>query len=247
VLRALADGTIFGETYGDGEPAVVWLHGWARRGSDFAAAANELAASGVSSIALDLPGFGSSPAPHQAGGARSYAPIVAATMNEIASQPVTLVGHSFGGRVAICVAASHPELVNAVVLTGVPLLRSAPSRTKTSYRLIRWGARHRLVRAATLENARHRFGSEDYRNARGVMRDVLVACVAESYDEELAAWRGPTALVWGRNDTTAPSAVAERASVILPTHPVVELVDGGHFLPTEHPDVLVAAVRRFVS
>ena len=61
VLRAYGDGTLFGEPYGEGPVRVVFLHGWARRGADFAACATELAGRGVASVTLDLPGFGSSP------------------------------------------------------------------------------------------------------------------------------------------------------------------------------------------
>jgi len=55
---------------------VLWLHGWARRGEDFRAVALELAQRGVASVALDLPGFGASPVPGLAGGARHYAELI---------------------------------------------------------------------------------------------------------------------------------------------------------------------------
>eukprot|EP01035_Chromulina_nebulosa_P040204 gene40204-54365_t len=38
---------------------------------------------------------------------------------------IDLVGFSFGGRVAACVAAYHPHLVNKLSLTGVPYIRPA--------------------------------------------------------------------------------------------------------------------------
>ena len=57
-LRALADGALFAEAYGDGSPRVLALHGWGRRGNDFAASLAEFDA-----LAVDLPGFGATPAP----------------------------------------------------------------------------------------------------------------------------------------------------------------------------------------
>ena len=111
MLRAYGDGNLFGEPYGVGPVRVVWLHGWARRAHDFAAAATRLTEDGASSVALDLPGFGSSPAPAVAGGARHYATLVAPALADLADGPVVLVGHSFGGLVATVIAADHPELV----------------------------------------------------------------------------------------------------------------------------------------
>ncbi len=130
MLRAYGDGTLFGEPYGEGPVRVIWLHGWGRRAQDFAAAANDVALKGIASVALDLPGFGSSPPPAAAGGARAYAEMVLPTLREIGDGPFVVVGHSFGGTVACVLAANHPELVRALVLTGAPLLR-VPS-TKSS-------------------------------------------------------------------------------------------------------------------
>jgi len=100
VLRAYGDGNLFGELYGEGPIRVVWLHGWARRGEDFSASAAQLASEGVGSVAFDLPGFGSSPLPTVAGGARTYADLLIRALREISDEPLTLVGHSFGGRIA---------------------------------------------------------------------------------------------------------------------------------------------------
>lgn len=44
------------------------------------------------------------------------------------SKPVDLCGFSFGGRVALAIAAKKPNLVRRVVLTGVPLTRNAEGR-----------------------------------------------------------------------------------------------------------------------
>ena len=116
MLRAYGDGTLFGEPYGEGPVRVIWLHGWGRRGEDFAAAANELARRGVASVALDLPGFGASPAPASPSGARGYAEMVAPVLREIGDAPFVLVGHSFGGTVASVIAADHPEIIRSLVL-----------------------------------------------------------------------------------------------------------------------------------
>ena len=82
MLQAYGDGTIFGTPYGEGPVRVLWLHGWARQGQDFAVAAGLLAEHGVASVALDLPGFGASPAPSTAVGARGYAELIVPVLVE---------------------------------------------------------------------------------------------------------------------------------------------------------------------
>lgn len=244
MLRAYGDGTLFGESYGEGPVRVIWLHGWGRRAQDFAAAANDVALKGIASVALDLPGFGSSPPPAAAGGARAYAEMVLPTLQEIGDGPFVVVGHSFGGTVACVLAANHPELVRALVLSGAPLLRS-PS-TKSSpwvYRALRWLHAHRIVSDAKMEAARQKYGSRDYRNASGVMRDVLVISVNESYEDELSRLEVPVTLLWGDADREVPIDVATRASARLSTVHTLRSIQGvGHLVPTEAPDELANVV-----
>jgi pimeloyl-ACP methyl ester carboxylesterase len=247
VLRSYGDSRVFGEAYGAGPVRVVWLHGWARQSGDFAAAAQLLADRGIASVALDLPGFGSSPAPHSAGGARHYAELIAPTLREISESPLVLVGHSFGGRIAVVVASENPELVGELVLTGVPQLvrLGAPTRAPFTYRTIRWLARRRLISESRLEAARQKYGSSDYRNAQGVMRDVLVATVQETYERELNTLSVPIAFVWGEGDRDVPVEIARRASALAQGPTTVEIITGvGHLLPLEAPEALVNAAEK---
>ncbi len=243
MLRSFAESGVFGESYGAGEVRVVWLHGWARSAQDFADAARQLAQRGVASLALDLPGSGASPAPMTAGGARMYADLLAPVLSEISSRPLVVVGHSFGGRIGVVLAAEHPELVGHLVLTGVPLVRlSPPRRPRASYRVARWLARRHLISEARFEAVRQRHGSSDYRNARGVMRDVLVATMQENYDSDLSTLRSPVTCVWGEEDREAPIEVARRAlALVESTSSLVPLSGVGHFVPLEATTALVEA------
>jgi pimeloyl-ACP methyl ester carboxylesterase len=245
VLRAYDDGKLFGEPFGDGPVRVVWLHGWGRRGQDFAVAATLLASAHVASVALDLPGFGASPLPARAGGARHYADLVEPAIKEMGDGPFILVGHSFGGTVATVLAAREPEMVSAVVLTGAPILRrGAPSSSPVGYRVIRSLHRRGVVNDARMEAARQKYGSVDYRNVHGLLREVLVASVNESYEEELATIHQPVALVWGEIDREVPVDVAERGAELLAGPHSLRLVARvGHFVPTEAPEELVASVN----
>ena len=246
MLRSYGDSRLFGEAYGADGAHVIWLHGWARSSEDFTLAANALAARGIGSVALDMPGFGASPAPEVAGGARHYADLLLPALRAIASEPVVLVGHSFGGRVAVVVASEHPELVHSLVLTGVPLLRTSTStRSPFAYRSVRWLAKRHLVSDARLEKARQKYGSSDYRRAHGVLRDVLVASVNESYEPELRQLKMPVAFVWGDRDDQVPYAVATRAAALVPGPTTLrELTGIGHFVPLEAPDELVDAAEK---
>jgi pimeloyl-ACP methyl ester carboxylesterase len=222
VLTTLLDGRAFAERYGEGEPAAVALHGWARNRNDWSAVLTGL---DLPALALDQPGFGATPAPDSAWGSPEYADWLAAILETLVDRPV-LVGHSFGGRVAVQLAATRPELVRGVVLTGVPLYRSSAqgSKPRLAFRMARSAYANGLIGEERMEQLRRRFGSEDYRNAHGVMRDVLVRTVNEEYTAQVEAMGAagvPTRLVWGEGDTAAPIWMAARAGEALGVTPTI--------------------------
>jgi len=243
-IRALAGGRLFAEQYGMGAPRLLALHGWGRSHHDFAVALQTL-----SGLAVDLPGFGASPAPETPMGAAGYARLLAPVFAEFTESPV-VVGHSFGGRVAVALAAQAP--VKGLLLTGVPLLLNAQrKRPSPSYRLARMAHRFRLLSDARIEQMRQTHGSADYRAAHGVMRQVLVVAVNESYEDEMSGLQVPVRLLWGAEDTEVPLEVAQRALALMQTAGVdveLEMLTGvGHQVPLSAPIALAAAAKRLLD
>ncbi|WP_166391836.1 alpha/beta fold hydrolase [Nocardioides ochotonae] len=241
MLTTLLNGRAFGEKFGSSEARVVALHGWGRSRADWSATLG-----GYDALALDLPGFGATPAPETGWDTAAYADWTAEIIGDL-DRPV-LVGHSFGGRVAVQLAATRPDLVRGLVLTGVPLLR--PERTggsgsgpKLGYRVVRALHRRGLVGDARMEALRQKHGSADYRAAQGVMREVLVKAVNEEYADQLAAVREhgvPVAMVWGEHDTAATVEMARRAQALLGAQATLDVVPGSaHLLDP----ALVTAIR----
>lgn len=236
-LRSFADGALFAEVYGSGPPRVLALHGWGRRGNDFSKSLE-----GLSGIAPDLPGFGASPPPEEVIGADAYADIVAEILDSFDRPPV-LVGHSFGGRVAVCLAAKQPTRVGDLVLTGVPLIRlETGKRPPAIYRFVRRLNSMGIVSDERMEREKKRRGSADYRAADGVMRDILVKVVNESYEGQLARIDKRVHLLWGADDAEVPVSVAEAASALLADSKLEILPGVGHFVPVQAPDDLRRAI-----
>lgn len=243
MLKTFAGGQLFGATHGTGVPWVLALPGWQRTHRDFDAVLD-----GLNAVGLDLPGFGAAPPPTEAWTTREYAGHVAGVLDEMAPQ-VVVVGHSFGGRVAVHLAAAHPGRVAGLVLTGVPALSEPPAgarRRKPPLALRAAKALHRagVVGEERVEQLRLRHGSADYRRAAGPLRDVLVKAVNENYQAVLDAYPGPVELVWGADDDQAPVAAAEAAARRRAGTNLVVLAGVGHFVPTDRPDALGAAIAR---
>jgi pimeloyl-ACP methyl ester carboxylesterase len=241
MLSSFSGGRLLGASFGDGRPWVLALPGWARTHRDFAAVLG-----GFDAIALDLPGFGAAPPPPEGWSTADYAEHVAPVLDDMAPGAVVL-GHSFGGRVAVHLGAGRPDRVGALILTGVPLVRNpaaAPRSSPLTFRLGRALHRRGLVGNARMEALRQRHGSADYRAATGVMREVLVKAVNETYEAPLAAFPGPIELVWGADDDQAPLVVAEAAMALIRDPALTVCPGAGHFVPLRAPEALEAALER---
>jgi pimeloyl-ACP methyl ester carboxylesterase len=191
-------------------------------------------------VALDLPGFGVAPPPPEGWATADYAQWLAPVLDEMAEQ-VVLLGHSFGGRVAVHLAAARPDRVAAMVLTGVPLTRPPgvrPPRPPLAFRVVRALHQTGLVGAPRMDAMRQRYGSADYRAASGVMREVLVKAVNEDYLDVLGRFGGPVELVWGEDDTTAPVAAARVAEASCAGAHLTVLPSVDHFTPRRAPGAL---------
>ncbi|HTQ34828.1 MAG TPA: alpha/beta fold hydrolase [Stellaceae bacterium] len=199
-------------------PELVWAHGWGHSHAFLAPLAEAMRPRADSRL-IDLPGFGASPLPPGPWGTADYADAMAAWLAGLPARRRIWVGHSFGCRVGIQLAARHPDAVAGLFLiaaAGLPPHRPLMVRLRGLPR--RWA--FRALRAVTpagpgRDRLRERFGSSDYRNA-GAMRPVLVRAVNEDLSEPARRIRVPMILVHGEDDTESPPEIAVRLQALIP-------------------------------
>lgn len=240
-LRTCLDGEIFLDEQSGIEPCVICLHGWGRDRTDFARLQS---LSDHRLISIDLAGFGTSPEPPSGWGAKQYSDQIERVLNEIEIEHAIVIGHSFGGRVAINLAARYPNRVSALVLCGVPIRpRENTSKPNLQYRLMRCANAFGLVSDAQMEKMRRRYGSADYVNATEVMRSVLVKVVAEDYTPELLTLTQPVSMLWGGQDTAANVELVDYVESVVAEIGHVKIVeDAGHDVHLSHTSELAALI-----
>jgi pimeloyl-ACP methyl ester carboxylesterase len=249
VLKSFADGHLFGRTWGSGQPSVLALHGWRRNHLDFdpVFAVPEFEGS-YAALAIDFPGFGATPPPPAGWGSFQYAVNLVPLFDDLPER-VTVVGHSFGGRVALHLPGLLPGRIERLVLTGVPLLDREGRRRKPKlvFRMGRHLHSMGLVSDRRMEALRNKYGSPDYRAAQGVIREVFVRLLSEQYGTLLEELDVPVTLLWGADDTEVPVEVAERAAGLLKTSELIVRPGAGHLTPTEIPTDLRSAILHGLS
>jgi pimeloyl-ACP methyl ester carboxylesterase len=203
---------------GPATPHVVWAHGWGQSRAAFRPMVGSLARQAHHTL-LDFPGFGDSPRPPEDWDTADYADAVAEWLATLPRGRRVWVGHSFGCRVGLRLAARHPDAVDAMVLVagaGLKRQRGLAERFRIAVRIRLFKALKLLERLGVDVTARKAsFGSADYRNA-GAMRPIFVKVVAEDQTEVAREIRCPVALIYGALDGETPPEIGERLSRLIP-------------------------------
>jgi pimeloyl-ACP methyl ester carboxylesterase len=225
----------------------VVLHGWGGRIESMTPVIRCLAQA-FRVIALDLPGFGESPVPAGVWGTPDYALFVRDVLAAEGIDRAHFLGHSFGAKTSLYLSATHPSLVNKLVLVGSPGLRTPPSMKARGRRAAsraarftgRFGPPGRRVRDAAYK----RLASEDYKSA-GEMRSILVKVVNENLASFLPRIKASTLLVWGTEDGAVPVAHARIMEKSIPDAGLVLFEGAGHFAYLDEPERFCRIVRHF--
>ena len=229
-------------------PAVMLLHGWGCTHELFVPLAKELSRS-YTVYNFDLPGFGRSDEPATAWGMDEYVNMLEAFVAEHCPGPVSLVGHSFGGRMSILYASRNP--VTRIVLVDAAGVR--PKRTLGYYRRVytykfkRWLVLHVFHRPDLFELWRAHQGSADYKAASERMKPVFSKVVNRDLSGCLPAIQAPALLFWGEKDTATPLSDARLIERLIPAPTRLVVVPGaGHFAAfVEAPQQFAREVRAF--
>jgi cis-3-alkyl-4-acyloxetan-2-one decarboxylase len=242
-------------------PPIVLLHGMSASADSFRELMHALAGD-FYLLAPDIPGFGYSDNMHPYTKPRLLAWLggfIAATGVE---RP-TLLGHSFGGALAVGLAAVAPQQVGRLVLLAPSLL--AADRYPDWLRAMgEWRLAHWLLHLGTALSRVHlqrqmrkafyrpeRYGeplwqrrAADYRLARA-SGEALRASALYNGREALAAVTQPTAIIWGRNDPVLnPAGAAELATLLPNAETRVYLLDDcGHIAMIEQFEQVVRIIR----
>lgn len=232
---------------GAGVP-VVLLHGWALGQHTYRNVIRQIAAHGVRVIAPSLPGFGrTAPLPDAEFSIGGYARWVADLLSTLEiEEPVVVVGHSFGGGVAIRFAHDAPANVRSLVLVnsigGSSWRRGETLRSIAERPLWDWGL-HFPADVWPIRQARRVLPvvAEDFlpnlvRHPRAVIKVGNLARRAD-LRTELEALRDsglPITILWGARDKVVPRESFEAMCVASGVEGTV--VDGSHSWLLADPD-----------
>ncbi|MFI5259009.1 MAG: alpha/beta fold hydrolase [Candidatus Limnocylindrales bacterium] len=234
---------------GDGKPLLL-LHGWGSSLDTFDTMTADLKRF-FRITAFDFPGHGASGMPPTIWTVDDFVSLTLDLMAELRIERPAVLGHSFGGRVAIKLAAARPAGLDRLILVdaaGVPprrtvgrVFRRAASRLANALGR-RLGRPGQAVRGAIVS----RIASPDYLNA-GPLRGTFLAIVKEDLTPYLSRIASPTLLVWGDSDEDTPVADARTMEKLIPGARLLVLKNAGHFSYLDQYGRFRLAVLEFLN
>ena len=224
-------------------------------------------------VALDLPGFGSSPMPAQKISVRGYARTLDALMGELGIEGAAVVGNSMGGFVASELAIGYPQRVERLVLVSAAGISThpPPGRPNPMPALVRserimaacaaWVAsrsdavarRPRLRQATMSLVVRHPrrlpgpLVAEQIRGAgKAGFLPALESIIGYDVRDRLPEIACPTLIAWGDGDRLISVRDADVFASLIEDSRKVIFEDTGHMAMLERPAAFNALLGEFV-
>lgn len=211
---------------------VLFLHGWGGNINSFSAAYRAVTELGYNAVNFAFP----TTVPTE-WGVYEYAAHVHEFLRIHNIVSPIVVGHSFGGRVGIILAAQG--LCGGLVLVDSAGMKPRPSILK-KLRVARY--HYRLRRGKPLDG----MGSKDYNSLDESMRPVFVRIVNTHLERLLDSVRCPSLIVWGRRDKDTPPYMAKRIHKGIKGSKLVYL-DGDHFCYLQSHYAFINQLKTFLS
>jgi len=247
------------ELWGEGETPLVLLHGLGSSADDWLLQLPAFAPY-FKCIPLDLRGHGATDKPAGRYSIALFAADVAQLLGRLALPPAHVLGLSPGGLVAQQLAMDHAAVVRSLTLINTFPGFWPPPRELFSVLLLRLGT---ILRPKDMQQAATTVADDLFSDPRlALLRDWtirrLAANDADAYRRASLAvvrfWPGrrldqvklPALIIAGEADRVVPRVYQSRLRARLPHAEFVVVANSGHASNLDQPDVVNAAVLRFL-
>lgn len=226
--------------YGEGKD-VLLLHGWGQNIQMMRPIGDNLCSNHRITI-IDFPGFGESDEPSTPWTIDDYSLLIENLVKALNIRKPIVMGHSFGGRVAIRFSANNP--IEKLVLFGSPCIREnkkLPLSTRILKKIKTLPGMNKLG-----EEMKKYIGSRDYKAASPIMRQTLVNVINEDLSSYARKIEEPTLLIWGEVDTEAPVDDARELEKIMIDAALI-ILPGTHYAYLENLGQVINILNSFLK
>lgn len=224
------------------ENTILILHGWKNSLKNWEEVGKKL--SNKNKVVLvDLPGFGNSSVPkNQPFDTYDYAQTINRFIEKLNLQNITLMGHSFGGKIGTIIASDNPKIKKLILVdnSGITNRNIVTSLKMYVFKIIKFFLPKKLS-----EKFSNTLSSEDYKNA-GSLRESFSQIVKQDTRESAKKINAPTLIVWGENDKDVPLSSAKILKEIIPNSTLRIVWRTTHHPHLEKPDKFMEIIEEYI-
>lgn len=217
--------------YDDGKP-VVLLHDWGQTLETMDHLGRELEYN--RKIIPDFPGFGESEEPNRAYNIDDYVYVLRKLLEELNVENPIIIGHSFGGKVALRYASKY--CVEKLVLFSTEYKNNSQTLKEKMFSMSKNNPIGNAVRKC--------IGPDEYKKATPIMRETYINVSKEQLLEDVKNVSVPTLIMWGKEDGIVPIEIGKDLENQLSDGYLVEL-NGSHFSYLENTQMVVEILNKF--
>ena len=223
-----------------GTPLIL-LHGWGQNIQMMKMIGEKYPKNDV--VIIDFPGHGKSEEPKEIWTLDDFTNMVHELLESLKIKNPILIGHSFGGKIALIYASKYET--KKLILFGSPFkVKKNPNSIKV--KILKTIKNLPGMEKLTKKEKKH-MGSEDYRNASPVMRDILVEHVNTDITEKVKQITCPTIIIWGDNDEAVPIEDAYELSSYIKDSAVIKYDGCTHYAYLERLGQTINIIDSFIG
>lgn len=235
-------------------PTILILHGWESFAKRWAQVKEILARQGIEVFVPDLPGFGENPPPKESWSVDDYVEWVKNFTQGFT--PFFLLGHSFGGRLAIKFAAKYPGKISGLILVSSAGIKESKSQLERLTFLTGVEIFNSIFGLPILNKFkpflrkifyRYILKKTDYLETKGAMKETFKKIVGEDLTPYLSQIKTPTLIIWGMQDKITPLKDAYLIKENIKNSKLKILENVGHTPHLETPGKLVEIILNFLK
>ncbi|MDD2505534.1 MAG: alpha/beta hydrolase [Bacilli bacterium] len=232
---------------GTDKTKILFLHGWGCSKEIFQKQIDSLSKK-ATVYSLDFPGFGQSSEPTKIFNVDDYVNIVIKFIEKEKIKKISIVGHSFGGRVIIKLAnvkQKNFKIDKLVLIDAAGIKKQRKQTLKQKLHKIIFSI-IKKISPAILNKIKTKVGSSDYRDATPMMRDILVKTINEDLKELIPKIKEETLIIWGEKDDSVPFSDALYMKEVIKGSGIVSLPNSGHFPFLDNPELINKVLESFL-
>ncbi|MBU1200134.1 alpha/beta hydrolase [Patescibacteria group bacterium] len=244
-MQKIVNGTLtqYQTTNSKQKNTLLVLHGWGQSGSNWQTIAN-LLPKNYQIVLLDLPGFGGTEHLPDNPSIPEYTQFVFEFIKKLNLKKPAILGHSFGGQIAINLTAKYPTLLFQLILLSPAGIRNRSKKQKLKTRVYKkFKFIKKILPKSIIQLILKQLTSTDYLNASSQHKQILKQIVIQDLTNKLNKITTPTTILWGSEDKEIPYSGKIMANLI-PNSKLIVLYGQDHNPHLNKPQDLAQAINQ---